>query len=81
MNLLQFYSNPYYEDYYVQSDKDGRTHLVTIDKVEQSIHCDCEDFKFRKENLRFGGVSLQDKANHCKHIRWCLQIREVIRDE
>lgn len=81
MILSAFYSNPYYEDYFVQTDKDSRPHLVTIDKKEQSIHCDCEDFKFRKENLRFGGVLLSDTANHCKHQRWCLQIREVINDE
>ena len=80
MNFLKFNRNDFWEDYLVKTDKKSRTHLVTIDLKEQSVHCDCEDFKFRKENLKFGGVKLNDKENHCKHIREVLKIRSVLID-
>ncbi len=80
MDFLKFNRNDFWEDYLVKTDKKSRTHLVTIDLKEQSVHCDCEDFKFRKENLKFGGVKLSDKENHCKHIREVLKIRSVLID-
>ena len=80
MNFLKFNRNDFWEDYLVKTDKKSRTHLITIDLKEQSVHCDCEDFKFRKENLKFGGVKLSDKENHCKHIREVLKIRSVLID-
>lgn len=78
MNLLKMYSNDFYDDFFVKSSKKSRTHLVTIDKEDETVICDCEDFRYRKENLRFGGVNLSDKDNHCKHIRFALKIREAI---
>ncbi len=78
MNFLKFFRNDYWEDYFVKSSPKGRTHLVTIDVKEQTVHCDCEDFKYRKEKLKFGGVGLNDTDNHCKHIREVLRIRGVL---
>lgn len=80
MNLFKYFCNDYWEDFFIKSSPTSRSHLVTIDKKEGSVHCDCEDFKYRKENLRFGGVLLNDKENHCKHIQFALRIREVITD-
>lgn len=80
MQCLKFFRNDYWEDYFLKTDKDSETHLVTIDLKEQTVHCDCKDFKFRKENLKFGGVALNDTENHCKHIKSALKIREVLLD-
>lgn len=81
MNLLRFFSNDYYDDFFIKSDKKSRTHLVSVDKKDNTVQCDCEDFRYRKENLKFGGVALCDKENHCKHIQFALKIRGVIQDE
>ena len=80
MNLFKFFRNEYWEDYFIKSDDKSPAHLVTIDLKEQTIHCDCKDFKYRKENLRFGGVKINDVDNHCKHIREVLRIRSVLID-
>ena len=80
MNFLKFFRNEYWEDYFLKSNPKSRTHLVTIDLKENTVMCDCEDFKFRKENLKFGGVALADTENHCKHIREVLRVREVLCD-
>ena len=80
MNLLKYYSNIVYDDFFVKDNPKSRTHLVTIDKQDKTVHCDCEDFKFRKENLEFGGVTVDDKENHCKHIRFALRIKEVVQE-
>lgn len=78
MNFLKFFRNEYWEDYFVKSNPKARTHLVTIDLKEDTVMCDCEDFKYRKENLKFGGVALSDKDNHCKHIKEVLRVRSVL---
>ena len=78
MNLLKYYSNQYYDDFFVKDKPQSRTHLVSIDKQDKSVHCDCEDFKYRKENLEFGGVNLDDERGHCKHIRFAIRVREAI---
>ncbi len=80
MNFLKFFRNDYWEDYFVKSTPKSKSHLVTIDIKEQTVHCDCEDFKYRKENLKFGGVSLDDTDNHCKHIKSVLKLRKVLLD-
>lgn len=80
MNFLKITRNEYWEDYLLKTDSKSRSHLVTIDLKELSVHCDCEDFKYRKENLKFGGVLLSDTENHCKHIRSVLKLREVLVD-
>lgn len=80
MYFLKFFRNEYWEDYFIKSTSKSRTHLITIDLKEKTIQCDCEDFKYRKENLRFGGVKLSDTENHCKHIREVLRVREVLSD-
>ncbi len=78
MNFLKFFRNEFWEDYFVKSTERSRTHLVTIDRKEETVMCDCEDFKFRKENLKFGGVKLNDTENHCKHIKAVLKLRSVL---
>ena len=80
MNLLKYYSNIVYDDFFVKDNPKSRLHLVTLDKQDNTVHCDCEDFKFRKENLKFGGVTVDDKDNHCKHIRFALRIREAVQE-
>ena len=80
MNLFKYSSNEFWEDFFIKSSPTSRSHLVTIDKKEGTVHCDCEDFKYRKENLRFGGVKLEDKENHCKHITYAIKVREVLNE-
>ena len=78
MNFLKFVRNEYWEDYFLKSTAKSRTHLVTIDIIEGTVMCDCEDFKYRRENMKYGGVKLEDSSNHCKHIREVLKIRRVL---
>lgn len=78
MDFLQFNRNSYWEDYILRTDKKSRSHLVTIDLKEETVHCDCEDFKYRRQHLKFGGAKLDDSDNHCKHIKSVLKLREVL---
>lgn len=80
MNFLKFFRNEYWEDYFVKSDPKANTHMVTIDLKENTIHCDCEDYKFRKRKLRFGGVKLTDTENQCKHMKEVINLRNVLVD-
>ena len=80
MIFLKFFKNEYWEDYFIKSNPRSRTHIVTVDCVENTVMCDCEDFKYRKENLRFGGVKLNDKENHCKHITAALKLRNILEE-
>lgn len=80
MNFLKFFRNEYWEDYFVKSSPRAETHMITVDLKEGTVMCDCADFKFRKENLKFGGVKLSDTENHCKHIKSVLKLREVLVD-
>ena len=68
--------NDQWEDYFILSKSSNKQYIVTIDIVEDTVSCECEDFKYRKENLKFGGVRLKDTENHCKHIRKVLEIRD-----
>lgn len=81
MHFLKFFRNDFWEDYFLKTDKNSETHLVTIDLKEGTVTCDCKDFKFRKENLKFGGVKLTDTDNHCKHIKAALKLRDVLLEE
>ena len=58
-----------WDDYIVYNDETHNEYLVTVDHQEKTCYCTCPDFKYRKDNLKFGGVKLDDKENHCKHIR------------
>ena len=59
-----------YEDFEVASQSSPNTsYLVTIDHDEKTCYCTCPDFRYRKDNLKFGGAKLGDVNNHCKHIR------------
>ena len=68
--------NDQWEDYFIKSKASNKEYIITIDVLEGTVSCDCEDFRYRKENLRFGGVRLSDTANHCKHIKKILEIRD-----
>ena len=59
-----------YEDWDVisQSSPD-KEYLVTVDHEEQTVYCTCPDFKYRKDNLKFGGAKLDDVNNHWKHSK------------
>ena len=61
--------NDEWEDYYIKSKSSNKHYIITFDILEGTVNCDCEDFKYRRENLKFGGVKLTDKENHCKHIK------------
>ena len=63
------FNSDIYTDFMIYNDKSHSEYLVTIDKEEGTVYCTCPDFKYRKDNLRFGGARLDDTANHCKHIR------------
>ncbi len=83
MNITSVIRNDYWEDYYIENDNGDNRYLVTIDVKEKTVFCTCPNFKFRKAPraaLKFGGVSLTDRDNHCKHISYALQVREVLRD-
>ena len=76
MIVEKLVKNEQWEDYFILSKSSNKQYIITIDIVEDTVCCDCEDFKYRKENLRFGGVRINDKANHCKHIKKILEMRE-----
>ena len=63
------FSSEYYDDFMIYNDKSHSEYLVTIDKEQGTVYCTCPDFKYRKDNLKFGGARLDDTKNHCKHIR------------
>ena len=77
MKLTSFIKNEYWEDWYVLSAT-GKQYLITIDLIEKTVYCTCPDFKYRKDNLKFGGALLTDKDNHCKHIEYVLRVRRVL---
>lgn len=77
MKLTSFIKNESWEDWYVISAT-GKQYLITIDLIEKTVYCTCPDFKYRKDNLKFGGALLTDKENHCKHIEYILRIRRVL---
>lgn len=59
-----------WEDFEVSSETSSDTsYLVTIDHDEETCYCTCPDFRYRKDNLKFGGAKLSDVNNHCKHIK------------
>ena len=76
MIVEKYYKNDMWEDYYIKSKASNKSYIITFDVLEKTVSCDCEDFKYRKENLKFGGVKLSDKKNHCKHIRKILEIKD-----
>ena len=63
-----------YEDFEVSSQSSPNTsYLVTVDHDEKTCYCTCPDFKYRRDNLKFGGARLDDVNNHCKHLRLILK--------
>ena len=68
-----------FEDFDVSSESSPNTsYLVTIDHDEETCYCTCPDFRYRKDNLKFGGAKLEDSEHHCKHIKFALNLRETI---
>ena len=63
-----------WETWDVQSQtQPDKEYLVVMDHDEGTILCDCPDFTYRKNKLRFGGVDIdEDSTCFCKHIRECL---------
>jgi len=79
MIVEKYNKNEIWEDYYIKSKASNKSYIITIDVAEKTVSCDCEDFKYRKENLKFGGVKLSDSKNHCKHIRKILEIKDDLK--
>ena len=71
--------NEEWEDYFIKSKSSNKHYIITFDLLEDTVSCDCEDFKYRRENLKFGGVNVSDKENHCKHIKKILEIRDKLK--
>ena len=70
MCILKHERNGEFEDWDVESQSSpDKTYLVTVDHDEKTVYCTCPDFKYRKDNLKFGGAMLDDVNNHCKHIK------------
>ena len=66
------FNSEIFTDYLVYNDKSHSEYLVTVDHEEGTVKCDCPDFKFRRQNQKYGCVKLSDEKNHCKHIRQAL---------
>ena len=64
--------NEEWEDYFIKSKSSNKHYIITFDLLEDTVSCDCEDFKYRRENLKF-------KENHCKHIKKILEIRDKLK--
>ena len=43
-----------------------------MDHKEGTVYCTCPDFKYRRDNLKYGGADLDDSEHHCKHIKLVL---------
>ena len=41
--------NDEWEDYYIKSKSSNKHYIITFDILEDTVNCDCEDFKYRKE--------------------------------
>ena len=63
------FNSEIFTDYLVYNDKSHNEYLVTIDHEEGTVKCDCPDFKFRRQNQKYGCVKIGDVNNYCKHIR------------
>lgn len=75
MCIISHQRNGEFEDWDVESQSSPDKHyLVTLDHDEKTVYCTCPDFKYRRDNLKFGGAKLDDTANHCKHIKKILNI-------
>jgi hypothetical protein len=66
------FNSEIFTDYLVYNDERHTEYLVTVDHEEGTDKCDCPDFKFRRQNQKYGCVKLEDTDNHCKHIRKAL---------
>jgi len=58
-----------FTDYLVYNDETHGEYLVTVDHEDETVKCDCPDFKYRKSVEKYGCAKLSDTAHHCKHIR------------
>ena len=63
------FNSEIFTDYIVYNDKNHTEYLVTVDNEEKTVKCDCPDFKFRRQNQKYGCVKIGDVNNYCKHIR------------
>jgi hypothetical protein len=63
------FNSEIFTDYLVYNDERHTEYLVTVDHEEGTVKCDCPDFKFRRQNQKYGCVKIGDVNNYCKHIR------------
>ena len=80
MIFLKIEINDRWEDYTLKTDRRSNAHLVSFDREERTYHCTCEDYRFRRDKLEFGGVAALDVANHCKHITEVRRLRSLLVD-
>ena len=66
------FNSEIFSDWIVYNDEKHTEYLVTVDHEEQTVKCDCPDFKFRKQSGPYGCVKIGDVNNYCKHIRQAL---------
>ncbi|MBR5504412.1 MAG: hypothetical protein IKV87_08230 [Methanobrevibacter sp.] len=78
MIIEKISKNDEWEDYFIFSTSSKKHYIVTFDLKENTVFCDCEDMKYRRQNLKFGGVKISDKDHHCKHIKKVLEIRDEL---
>ena len=58
-----------FSDWILYNDEKHTEYLVSVDHEEGTVKCDCPDFKFRRQNQKYGCVKLGDTDNYCKHIK------------
>ncbi len=63
------FNSEIFSDWIVYNDERHTEYLVTVDHEEGTVKCDCPDFKFRRQNQKYGCVKIGDTDNYCKHIK------------
>lgn len=58
-----------FSDWLVYNDETHNEYLVTVDYEDNTVNCDCPDFKFRRQTEKWGGAKIDDPIHHCKHIK------------
>lgn len=72
ISATPIFKSDIFSDWIIYNDKTHNEYLVTVDHEEQTVKCDCPDFKFRKGFEKYGCAKLNDTKNHCKHIKLAL---------
>lgn len=69
ISATPIFKSDIFSDWIIYNDKSHSEYLVTVDHEEGTVKCDCPDFKFRRQNQKYGCVKIGDKDNYCKHIK------------